>query len=92
MKTQSTTTKDDLHRRLRRIEGQTRGVQRMLTEDRACGEIVQQLKAIRSALNNATNLYVRMYAKECLLQAHELTKADQMILVDDVLKLMAKVE
>ena len=92
MNIQSTTMKDDLHRRLRRIEGQTRGVQRMLTEDRTCGEIVQQLKAIRSALNNATNLYVRTYAKECLLQAHNLTQADQMILVDDVLKLMAKVE
>jgi DNA-binding FrmR family transcriptional regulator len=43
--------------RLRRIEGQVKGLQRMLREDRDCEEITQQLAAARAALDNvAVNL------------------------------------
>ena len=43
-----------LLRRVRRIEGQARGVARMIEEDRDCGEILQQLAAVRSAAHQAT--------------------------------------
>jgi DNA-binding FrmR family transcriptional regulator len=42
--------KDDLYRRLRRIEGQVRGIQAMLEEDRECRDIVTQLAAATKAL------------------------------------------
>ena len=42
--------KDDLRRRLRRIEGQVRGIQAMLEEDRECRDIVTQLAAATKAL------------------------------------------
>ena len=42
--------KDDLHRRLRRIEGQVRGIQAMLDEDRECRDIVTQIAAATKAL------------------------------------------
>jgi len=42
--------KDDLHRRLRRIEGQVRGIQAMLEDDRECRDIVTQLAAATKAL------------------------------------------
>jgi DNA-binding FrmR family transcriptional regulator len=48
MKVEGAATKEELQKRLKRIEGQVRGVQRMLDEDRDCHEIVQQLAAIRS--------------------------------------------
>jgi DNA-binding FrmR family transcriptional regulator len=59
--------KADLSKRLRRLEGQVRGVQKMLDEDRNCQEIVQQLAAIRSATHQASLILVRSYAVECLM-------------------------
>ena len=58
--------KADLGKRLRRLEGQVRGVQKMLDEDRDCQEMVQQLAAIRSAAHQASLILVRSYAAECL--------------------------
>jgi len=59
--------KADLLRRVRRVEGQARGVARMIEEDRDCSEILQQLAAIRSAAHKATVMLVRAYASECVL-------------------------
>ncbi len=42
--------KEDLHRRLRRIEGQVRGIQNMLEEERECRDIVTQIAAITKAM------------------------------------------
>lgn len=54
--------------RLRRVEGQVRGVQKMVEDDRDCQAVLQQLNAAAAALQNATDLFVRAYAKECLLR------------------------
>ena len=67
MQLESTDAKDALKLRLRRVEGQMRGVQKMVDEDRDCQEILQQLAAIRSAVQNASEFFLRTYAKECLV-------------------------
>ena len=54
MKLQDPNAKQGLIRRLRRIEGQLRGVQTMVDEERDCQEILQQLSAIRSAVQGAS--------------------------------------
>ncbi len=51
--------------RLRRIEGQTRGVQRMVEEGRDCAEIIHQLASIRAATHGASVFLLKHYAKEC---------------------------
>jgi len=51
--------------RLRRIEGQVRGIQRML-EERDCGEVIVQIAAARSALNRVALLILQGYTRECL--------------------------
>ncbi|MTI80907.1 MAG: metal-sensitive transcriptional regulator [Firmicutes bacterium] len=43
--------KKDLQSRLKRVEGQVRGVQKMIDENRDCGDIVIQLAAIKAAIN-----------------------------------------
>jgi DNA-binding FrmR family transcriptional regulator len=58
--------KADLLRRVRRIEGQARGIARMIEDDRDCNEILQQLAAVRSAAHQATVMLVRVYAAECV--------------------------
>ena len=67
----SSEVKADLTRRLKRLEGQVRGVQRMLEEDRDCREIIQQLAAIRSATHQASLVVVREHAAACLFKSGE---------------------
>lgn len=58
--------KADLLRRLSRLEGQARGVARMIEEGRDCQEILQQLAAIRAAAHQTSLRVVRSYAFECM--------------------------
>lgn len=67
MKLYDSSVKADLLRRMRRLEGQTRGVAKMIEDDRDCGEILQQLAAVRSAAHKATIALVRSYAAECVM-------------------------
>ncbi len=66
MKLADSEAKARLLGRIRRIEGQARGVARMIEEDRDCSEILQQLAAVRSAAHQATVALVRSYATECV--------------------------
>lgn len=52
--------------RLRRIEGQVRGLQRMVEEGRDCAAILTQLMAVRAALDAVGRAIVREYADSCL--------------------------
>lgn len=92
MHLQSPAVKEDLHKRLRRVEGQVRGVQKMLEEERDCREIIQQLNAIQAATRNATAVFMRAYAKDCLLGDVALDQAARETLVDDLFDLMNKVK
>ena len=58
--------KSDLLRRLRRVEGQTRGVARMIEEGRDCQEVLQQLTAIRAAVYQTSLRLMRSFAFECI--------------------------
>ena len=52
--------------RLRRIEGQIRGIQRMLEEDRVCEDIVTQLMAARSSLDQVGLRLLEHHVERCL--------------------------
>lgn len=60
---------DEMMKRLRRIEGQARGIQRMLEEGRPCPEVVQQLAALRAAVDRAGLALVTDNLKTCLAAA-----------------------
>lgn len=90
--TQNPEVKDQTKRRLSRIEGQLRGVQKMIDEDRDCRDIVQQLIAIRSAVQAASLNFMQDVASDCLLnQAATDDPAAQRELVADLIKMMGKV-
>ncbi len=55
--------------RMRRIEGQARGVQRMITEQRDCLEILNQLASLRSAAYSASVELTEQYAVRCVREA-----------------------
>ncbi len=53
--------------RLRRIEGQVRGLQRMIEEHRECEDVLTQLMAIRSGLEQVSLLLLNEHVAHCLL-------------------------
>ena len=60
------TTPDQLRARLSRIEGQIRGIAKMLETDRACEDVVTQLMAIRSGIDNVGALVLDTHLADCL--------------------------
>ncbi len=52
--------------RLKRIEGQVRGIQRMVEEGRDCREIVNQVVAVKSALSSLNAVMLACYVRDCL--------------------------
>jgi DNA-binding FrmR family transcriptional regulator len=66
MHVQSDEARIRIRKRLNRIEGQVRGVNRMLDEDRDCREVVQQLSAVRAAVHQTGLELMRVYAAQCL--------------------------
>ena len=66
MTTLSSAARDQLIKRLQRLEGQARGVRRMVEEDRDCQDILTQLAAIRGAAHQVSVMVVKEYALNCL--------------------------
>jgi CsoR family transcriptional regulator, copper-sensing transcriptional repressor len=56
-------------RRLNRIEGQVRGLTRMLEEDRYCIDIITQISAVRAALRRAEEEILRDHVSHCIEEA-----------------------
>ncbi len=54
-----------LLKRLKRIEGQVRGIQKMISEGRDCESLITQLAAVRSAIDSAGALVLNNYMKLC---------------------------
>lgn len=58
-----------LHARLGRIEGQVRGVNRMLERHRPCVEVLEQLASIQAALRGISKRVLRNYLERCATDA-----------------------
>jgi DNA-binding FrmR family transcriptional regulator len=64
-----TAEKDAVLKRLRRIEGQVRGVERMVEEDRYCIDVVTQVTAIQAALDKVALELLSDHASHCVIGA-----------------------
>ena len=64
-----TATKDQLQQRLRRVEGQVRGVERMVEEDRYCIDVLTQISAIQAALDKVALGLLDDHARHCVVGA-----------------------
>jgi DNA-binding FrmR family transcriptional regulator len=72
--------KENLQRRLRRIEGQVRGIQRMVDEEVYCVDILTQLSSIVSATEQVALLLLRDHVEHCVRESlEEGTDADEKI-------------
>jgi DNA-binding FrmR family transcriptional regulator len=58
-------SKETLLQRLKRAEGQVRGIQKMIESGRQCEDIITQLAAVRSAIEGIAGLVLKNYMKLC---------------------------
>lgn len=60
--------KKNIQIRLRRIEGQVKGIEKMVEKDSCCKEVLTQIAAVRAAINKVGFLMMENYAKDCMLK------------------------
>ena len=73
------TDKAALLKRLNRIEGQVRGIHRMIDEDRYCVDVLTQVSAVKSALDSLSMQLLESHANGCIKQAIESGQGDAAI-------------
>ncbi|CEP77459.1 MAG: metal-sensitive transcriptional regulator [Defluviitoga tunisiensis] len=79
--------KTDIINRLKRIEGQIRGLQNMIVSERGCSEILTQLSAVKGAINKVSEEIMKEYTKSCLIE-YEQTKDEKIL--DDLIETISK--
>ena len=70
--------KDELLKRLRRIEGQTRGIQAMVADDRWCPDILQQIAAATAALDKVALGLAAGHVQHCMAEGTDPARREQM--------------
>lgn len=80
--------KQALIRRLKKIEGQVRGIQRMLEEERYCVDILVQLAAARAGLDKVGLALIEEHTRGCLRQAVATGQGDEAI--DELVDVLAQ--
>jgi DNA-binding FrmR family transcriptional regulator len=65
-----TATKEQLLARLKRIEGQTRGVQKMVEDDRYCIDVLTQISAVQAALDKVALGLLDDHVRHCVVEGH----------------------
>ena len=75
-------------KRLRRIEGQVRGIQKMVDEDRYCADVLTQVSAVHEALRAVARELMRNHLKHCATAAIRGTPEQAEAMYDEVAELM----
>ncbi|MBS1894592.1 MAG: metal-sensitive transcriptional regulator [Actinobacteria bacterium] len=70
-------TKDDLLKRLRRIEGQVRGIEGMVEEERYCIDVLTQISAVQAALDKVALGLLDDHAQHCVIGAAKDDQAEK---------------
>jgi DNA-binding FrmR family transcriptional regulator len=76
--------------RLKRIEGQIRGIQRMVEEGRDCRDIVNQVVAVKSALSSLNAVLLSCYVRDCLNTPGCDPEPEREKTVDELIDMMLK--
>ena len=82
--------KDRNRKRLRRIEGQVRGLQKMVDDDRYCADIMTQISSVHEALRAVGRELMRNHLKHCAASAIRSSEVDAEAMYDELVDLMYK--
>ena len=82
--------KDRNVKRLRRIEGQVRGLQKMVEEDRYCADVLTQISSVQEALRSVGRELMRNHLKHCATSAIRAGDAEAEAMYEELVDLMYK--
>lgn len=80
--------KDANLKRLRRIEGQIRGLQKMVEEDRYCADVMTQISSVQEALRAVGHALMRNHLRHCATAAIKAGDAEAEGMYDEIIGLM----
>jgi DNA-binding FrmR family transcriptional regulator len=81
---------DQIKNRIKRIEGQVRGILRMMDENKDCKEVITQLSAARTAIDRTIGVVVSSNLVDCVQKANESGENRMEDLVKDAVNLLVK--
>ena len=88
-----TTDRNAIVRRLNRVEGQVRGVRRMIEEDRYCMDVLHQLQAVKAALARVEDAVLKDHTATCVQAAIASGDVDeQRTKFEELVDLLARVK
>lgn len=85
----STEEKKNIQTRLKKIEGQVRGVNKMIEDDRYCGDVLIQISAIEKSLKSVGNQILKSHLSTCVVRD---IKNDKLEILDEVMELIKKLD
>jgi DNA-binding FrmR family transcriptional regulator len=77
-------------RRLKRIEGQVRGLQKMVEEDRYCADILMQVSSVQEALKGVAKELMRNHLRHCATHSIQKGKQEAQEMYDELVDLFFK--
>ncbi|MEH7438654.1 metal-sensitive transcriptional regulator [Neobacillus drentensis] len=80
---------DQMKNRIKRMEGQLRGILKMMEDDKDCRAVITQLSAVRSAVDRTIGVIVSSNLVECVLDAEKNNEKTD-VLIKDAVNLLVK--
>ncbi len=77
-------------RRLKNIEGQVRGLQRMVEEEQYCVDIITQISAVRAALNSVGMLILKRHIETCVSDAIKAGGEEKTHIIDELMSVLSR--
>ncbi len=81
---------DQIKNRVKRIEGQVRGILRMMEQEKECKEVITQLSAARTAIDRTIGVIVSSNLVECVQKANEQGERSMEEYVKEAVNLLVK--
>ncbi|MCM3603288.1 metal-sensitive transcriptional regulator [Robertmurraya korlensis] len=79
-----------IQNRVKRMEGQLRGILRMMEEDKDCKEVITQLSAVRTAVDRTMGVIVSSNLVDCVQKANENEETNAEELIKEAVNLLVK--
>lgn len=82
--------KESNTKRLRRVEGQVRGLQKMIEEDRYCADVLTQISSVQEALRAVSRELMRNHLKHCAAHAIKSSDGEAELMYDELVNMIYK--
>lgn len=81
-------TKEDILKRLRRVEGQIKGIHKMVEADQCCNDVLIQIAAVKAAISKVGGILLENHSKDCIQKslANESKESEIEALINTIIK------